>query len=214
MARAFVKARHLRGSTDFSFPSPIREFFGGVCYHRTSTKGHSNPLEIVAYIKIPIQRERKERGFLPAINGQGFHREDSMIKKLKDICEFIDGELYGDGEIEIRGVAGIKEARQNEITFVANAKYRREMEHTQASAIIIGKDISPMLDDNPPAPLSVIQLNRPWSRASMMKSLIFFCVMGSPICTAVAGDPSCNSSEENVAPWMPSLPMRPPVMTM
>jgi len=40
-----------------------------------------------------------------------------MIKKLKDICEFIDGELYGDGEIEIRGVAGIKEARQNEITF-------------------------------------------------------------------------------------------------
>ncbi|MFB3041130.1 MAG: UDP-3-O-(3-hydroxymyristoyl)glucosamine N-acyltransferase [Candidatus Poribacteria bacterium] len=67
-----------------------------------------------------------------------------MIKKLKDICEFIDGELYGDGEIEIRGVAGIKEARQNEITFVANAKYRREMEHTQASAIIIGKDISPM----------------------------------------------------------------------
>ena len=37
--------------------------------------------------------------------------------------------------------------------------------------------------------------------------------MGSPICTAVAGEPSCNSSEEKVAPWMPSLPMRPPTMT-
>ena len=36
-----------------------------------------------------------------------------------------------------------------------------------------------------------------------------FCVMGSPICTAVAGEPSCSSSDENVAPWMPSLPMLP-----
>ena len=48
----------------------------------------------------------------------------------------------------------------------------------------------------------------------MMKSYILRWVMGSPICTAVAGEPSCSSSEEKVAPWMPSLPMRPPVMTM
>jgi UDP-3-O-[3-hydroxymyristoyl] glucosamine N-acyltransferase len=67
-----------------------------------------------------------------------------MVKKLREISDLIDGELCADGEIEISGVAGIKEAREHEITFVANAKYLREMEHTQASAIIIGKDISPM----------------------------------------------------------------------
>jgi UDP-3-O-[3-hydroxymyristoyl] glucosamine N-acyltransferase len=71
-----------------------------------------------------------------------------MIKKLKEVCELIDGELFGDGEIEIRGIAGIKEAQEHEITFVANAKYRGEIEHTQASAIIIGKDISPMNGEN------------------------------------------------------------------
>ncbi len=52
------------------------------------------------------------------------------------------------------------------------------------------------------------------SRASSSMSSIFFWVIGSPICTAVAGEPSCSSSDENVAPWMPSLPMRPPAMTM
>jgi hypothetical protein len=48
----------------------------------------------------------------------------------------------------------------------------------------------------------------------MRKSYILRWVMGSPIWTAVAGEPSCSSSDEKVAPWMPSAPMRPPDMTM
>lgn len=63
-----------------------------------------------------------------------------MKKTLREICECVDGELYGDGEIEISGIAGIKEARPHEITFLANAKYRSELAHTQASAIIIDKE--------------------------------------------------------------------------
>ncbi len=47
----------------------------------------------------------------------------------------------------------------------------------------------------------------------MRKSLIFFCVIGSPICTAETGEASSNTREENVAPWMPSFPMRPPIIT-
>ena len=71
-----------------------------------------------------------------------------MVKTLKEVCELIDGELCGDGEIKICGVAGIKEAQEHEITFLANAKYRGEMEHTQASAIIIGKDFYPTNGEN------------------------------------------------------------------
>ncbi len=71
-----------------------------------------------------------------------------MVKKLKEVCELIGGELCGDGEIEIRGVSGIKEAQEHEITFVANAKYRGEIEHTQASAVIIGKDFIPTNGEN------------------------------------------------------------------
>lgn len=65
-----------------------------------------------------------------------------MAKKLKEICELIDGELFGDGEIEIIGVSGIKEANKHEITFVANSKYLRQIEHTAASAVIVGQDIA------------------------------------------------------------------------
>lgn len=64
-----------------------------------------------------------------------------MTKTLQEICEFVGGELLGDGTIEIHGVSGIKEALPGEITFVANNKYRSEMARTQASAIIVGEDI-------------------------------------------------------------------------
>ena len=63
-----------------------------------------------------------------------------MVKTLQEINETAGGELCGDGATEIYGVAGIKEACPGEITFVANPKYRREMDSTHASAIIIGKD--------------------------------------------------------------------------
>lgn len=62
--------------------------------------------------------------------------------KLKDICKHLDGKLSGDGEIEITGVSGIKEAVPNEITFVANSKYVSSIATTQASAIILGRGVS------------------------------------------------------------------------
>ncbi len=65
-----------------------------------------------------------------------------MSIKLKDICEHLGGELSGDGAIEITGIAGIKEATPNQITFVANAKYLSDIATTQASAIIIGPGVS------------------------------------------------------------------------
>ena len=86
----------------------------------------------------------KEKGFSRKVDERQPSIQRTMVKKLKEVCELIDGELCGDGEIEIRGIAGIKEAQEHEITFVANAKYRGEIEHTRASAIIIGKDISPI----------------------------------------------------------------------
>ena len=64
-----------------------------------------------------------------------------MPKTLQEICEFVGGELQGDGNIEIQGVSGIKEALQGEITFVANSKYRSEMSRTRASAIIVSEDM-------------------------------------------------------------------------
>ena len=64
-----------------------------------------------------------------------------MVKKLGEISKLVGGELLGDADIEVHGVAGIKEAREGEITFVANPRYLSEIDRTQASAIIIGKGV-------------------------------------------------------------------------
>lgn len=64
-----------------------------------------------------------------------------MKKTLNEIAQLIDGVVVGDGNIEIVGVCGIKEAQKGEITFVANRKYIPLIEQTNASAIITTPDV-------------------------------------------------------------------------
>ena len=51
------------------------------------------------------------------------------------------GEIVGDAGVSITGIAGIKEARKGDITFLANPKYISFLEDTQASAVITSKEI-------------------------------------------------------------------------
>ena len=60
--------------------------------------------------------------------------------KLGEIAERIGSELHGDGSIEIIGVAGIKEAREGEITFFANPRYEEFLQSTRASAVILASN--------------------------------------------------------------------------
>lgn len=60
--------------------------------------------------------------------------------KLKDMAAALEVELKGDGEIEIRGAAGIEEATGDEITFVSNPKYAGKIKETKAGAIILSPD--------------------------------------------------------------------------
>lgn len=59
---------------------------------------------------------------------------------LRELAKLIEGELVGDGDLEITGVAGIKEAREGDITFLANHKYETWLETTQASAVIMERN--------------------------------------------------------------------------
>jgi len=65
-----------------------------------------------------------------------------MKKKLKELALWVDGTVVGDGEIEISGVAAIEEARAGEITFIANAKYLPNLNKTNASAVIVSKEVT------------------------------------------------------------------------
>ncbi len=64
-----------------------------------------------------------------------------MKKRLKEIAEWVGGTVVGDEEVEISGVGSIEEARPGEITFIAHPKYLPKLETTQASAIIVSKEV-------------------------------------------------------------------------
>ncbi|HEY2924231.1 MAG TPA: UDP-3-O-(3-hydroxymyristoyl)glucosamine N-acyltransferase [Candidatus Eisenbacteria bacterium] len=63
-----------------------------------------------------------------------------MKVTLEAVARAIDGTVVGDGSVEITGVAGIREAREGELTFLANPRYEPYLELTQASAVIVSKN--------------------------------------------------------------------------
>lgn len=60
--------------------------------------------------------------------------------KLREIAQRLGCSLTGNGEVEIRGVAGIETAGPGELTFLTNPRYRRKLRQTRAAAIIVEKD--------------------------------------------------------------------------
>ena len=65
-----------------------------------------------------------------------------MKKKLKELATWVGGKVIGDGEVEVFGVAAIDEAKNGEITFIANPKYLSKLTQTKASAIIVSPEVT------------------------------------------------------------------------
>ena len=61
--------------------------------------------------------------------------------KLEEVAALVQGELVGDSSAAITGVAGIKEARSGDITFLSSSKYLPYLEETLASAVITHRDV-------------------------------------------------------------------------
>ncbi len=62
--------------------------------------------------------------------------------KLREIAKLIDGEVIGDPETEIKGVAGISDASEGDITFLINPKFIKECAESRVSCVIV-KDMIP-----------------------------------------------------------------------
>jgi UDP-3-O-[3-hydroxymyristoyl] glucosamine N-acyltransferase len=58
-------------------------------------------------------------------------------KTLNEIAAILNGSVDGDGRVVIERLQGIDEAGRGDLTFVANPKYRKRMETTGASAILV-----------------------------------------------------------------------------
>lgn len=64
-----------------------------------------------------------------------------MQKTLGDLARIVGGEVVGDPSLVITGARGIKEAREGDITFVANPRYASLFGETAASAIITSMQV-------------------------------------------------------------------------
>jgi UDP-3-O-[3-hydroxymyristoyl] glucosamine N-acyltransferase len=60
-----------------------------------------------------------------------------MKIRLEEIAKELNGRLLGDGKVLIEGVAGIKDAKEGDLTFLSNPKYETYLSTTRASAIIV-----------------------------------------------------------------------------
>ncbi len=72
--------------------------------------------------------------------------------KLREIATALGCRLEGDGELEIRGVAGLEQAEAGDLTFLANPKYGLKVKHSRASAIVAAKPVpgfACLVSDNP-----------------------------------------------------------------
>lgn len=60
--------------------------------------------------------------------------------KLSEVVQAVNGTCEADGSIEIRAMASLLEAREGDISFLANQKYAPQMKETKASAVLVAQD--------------------------------------------------------------------------
>jgi UDP-3-O-[3-hydroxymyristoyl] glucosamine N-acyltransferase len=86
--------------------------------------------------------------------------------KLGAIADRLGCVLEGPADLEISGVAGLDEASETELSFLANPKYHRKLKTTRAAAIIIGLE-----EKSPERPL--LRSENPY--LAFAKALELFC---------------------------------------
>jgi UDP-3-O-[3-hydroxymyristoyl] glucosamine N-acyltransferase len=64
-------------------------------------------------------------------------------KTLREIAEIVQGEVGGDPSVVIKGVNGIRDAKEGDITFLANEKYFSALQKTRASAVLVPRGTAP-----------------------------------------------------------------------
>ena len=65
----------------------------------------------------------------------------TLKKTLRELAEYVHGTVVGDENLLITAVSGIEDAKEGDITFLANPKYREKLQQTRASAVIVAPDV-------------------------------------------------------------------------
>lgn len=67
---------------------------------------------------------------------------------LTTLAEHVGAELVGDGQCQITGIAPLHQAQAGQVSFLDNPKYRKYLQSSQASAVIIAPDLANQCQSN------------------------------------------------------------------
>jgi len=90
-----------------------------------------------------------------------------MQLTVNEIADIVGGQVFGDGQVQIRGVAVFEGATAGDVTFIENARFLKRIDESRAGAMIVPDHF------NGPAPCPIISTANP--RLGFAKLLAVFC---------------------------------------
>jgi len=61
--------------------------------------------------------------------------------RLDELAKKIGAEIVGDGSIEVTSTSTLEDAQLGQVAFLSNPKYQKQLESTQASAVIVALQV-------------------------------------------------------------------------
>ncbi len=83
---------------------------------------------------------------------------------VNQIASLIGGQVEGNGDAPISMLAKIQDAKEGQISFLANIKYEQYLYTTRASAVIVGKDFVPRENVDP----TLIRVEDPYNSFTLL----------------------------------------------
>jgi UDP-3-O-[3-hydroxymyristoyl] glucosamine N-acyltransferase len=65
-----------------------------------------------------------------------------QMRTLSELVEYVGGRLCGDPNVVIKSASTLGRAREGDISFLVNRKYEKQLRTTQASAVIVGREVT------------------------------------------------------------------------
>lgn len=84
------------------------------------------------------------------------------------IASMVNGVVEGDGEVKISDFAKIEEGRPGTISFLANPKYTHHLYTTQASAVLVRRDLAP----EQPVQATLIRVDDPYDTLARLLTMV------------------------------------------
>lgn len=70
------------------------------------------------------------------------------MRTLKELAELTHSEVKGDEQVKLSGVATLQDAQVGQISFLSNPKYRKQLDATKATAVILSPKVAEAYNGN------------------------------------------------------------------